>query len=124
VPGAEVAQLYVGLPEGAADRPAQELKGFRKVLLQPGDTGKVELELGPEAFATFDAKQEKWVVPAGDCTIKAGGSSRSLPLLEKVARPAPTLDPCVVPSWQYNFNHFREPFRSRARWIAGGPGVS
>jgi beta-glucosidase len=89
--GAEVAQVYVGPPEGAAERPAQELKGFRKVLLSPGETGTVEIELGPDAFATFDAKQKKWVVPAGGYTIKAGGSSRSLPLQEKVARPAATL---------------------------------
>jgi beta-glucosidase len=86
VPGAEVAQLYVGAPEGAADRPVRELKGFRKVLLQPGETATVEIELGPDAFATFYAKQEKWVVPAGDYTIKAGGSSRSLPLEKKGAR--------------------------------------
>jgi beta-glucosidase len=91
VPGAEVAQLYVGPPEDAADRPAQELKGFRKVLLQPGETATVEMELGADAFATFDAKQEKWVVPAGDYTIKAGGSSRFLPLRQNVARPAATL---------------------------------
>jgi beta-glucosidase len=69
----------------------QELKGFRKVFLEPGKTATVELELGPEAFATFDAKEEKWVIPAGDYTIKAGGSSRALPLQEKVARPASTL---------------------------------
>jgi beta-glucosidase len=91
VPGAEVAQLYVGPPEGTPDRPAQELRGFRKVLLQPGETSTVEMELGPDAFATFDPKREKWVVPPGDYTIKAGGSSRSLPLQEKVARPAATL---------------------------------
>jgi beta-glucosidase len=84
--GAEVAQLYVGAPEGAADRPMHELKGFRKVLLQPGAAESVEIQLGPDAFATFDPKQEKWVVPPGDYTIKVGGSSRSLPLQEKVKR--------------------------------------
>jgi beta-glucosidase len=84
--GAEVAQLYVGAPEGAADRPMHELKGFRKVFLKPGETATVEIQLGPNAFATFDAKQEKWVVPPGDYTIKVGGSSRSLPLQEKVKR--------------------------------------
>jgi beta-glucosidase len=76
---------------GYSTTPAQELKGFRKVLLQPGETGTVEFEVGPDAFATFDPKREKWVVPAGDYTIKAGGSSRSLPLQEKVAWPAATL---------------------------------
>jgi len=84
--GAEVAQLYVGAPEGAADRPMHELKGFRKVFLKPGETATVEIQLGPDAFATFDAKQEKWVVPPGDYTIEVGGSSRSLPLQEKVKR--------------------------------------
>ncbi len=86
IAGAEVAQLYVGAPEGAADRPVHELKGFRKVLLQPGETSTVEMELGPDAFATFDMEQEKWVVPPGDYTIKAGGSSRDLPLQEKVGQ--------------------------------------
>jgi beta-glucosidase len=84
--GAEVAQLYVGAPEGASDRPVHELKGFRKVFLQPGETGTVQIELGPEAFATFNVDQKKWVVPDGDYTIKAGGSSRALPLQKKVRR--------------------------------------
>jgi beta-glucosidase len=86
VAGAEVAQLYVGAPEGAADRPVHELKGFQKVFLQPGESGTVELELGPEAFATFNVDQNKWVVPTGDYTINVGGSSRALPLQEKVRR--------------------------------------
>jgi beta-glucosidase len=89
VAGAEVAQLYVGAPEGADDRPVHELKGFRKVFLQPGETVTVEMELEPDAFATFDMAQGKWIVPNGEYRIKVGGSSRDLPLQAKTIRGNP-----------------------------------
>ena len=38
--GAEVAQLYVSLPDGKVFRPAKELKGFKKVYLKAGESQK------------------------------------------------------------------------------------
>ncbi|NGZ77636.1 beta-glucosidase [Saccharibacillus sp. VR-M41] len=46
--GAEVAQLYVSDVVSAVTRPANELKGFRKIVLKPGESRKVEFEIGAE----------------------------------------------------------------------------
>jgi beta-glucosidase len=43
--GAEVAQLYVGQENSTVDRPIKELKGFKKVYLQPGQSQTVTLPL-------------------------------------------------------------------------------
>ena len=86
VAGAEVAQVYVRPPAGPVQRPMHELKGFKKVFLNPGEVQSVELELPRQAFAYFDEHQNEWVVPPGSYGIEVGDSSRNLPLLEKVAR--------------------------------------
>lgn len=44
--GSEVVQLYVCDPEARIVRPAQELKGFEKVALDPGETREVSFSLG------------------------------------------------------------------------------
>lgn len=36
-PGAEIVRLYIAPPQGGLHRPVRELKGFRKVFLQPGE---------------------------------------------------------------------------------------
>ena len=43
--GAEVAELYVGFPNSAVDRPVKLLRGFEKVRLQPGETRTVRFEV-------------------------------------------------------------------------------
>ena len=78
--GAEVAEVYVASPAGAVERPAHELKGFKKVFLQPGEQKTVELELNRHAFAYYDAAKQDWVVAPGNYEIQVGGSSRDLPL--------------------------------------------
>ena len=49
--GAEVAQLYVRDLVGSVTRPVQELKGFEKVMLQPGESRTVTFTLRPEDLA-------------------------------------------------------------------------
>jgi len=82
--GAEVAQLYVGQPACSVPRPVRELKGFSRVTLAPGETRRVRIPLGRDAFQFFHPAQKKWVVEAGDFTIETGGSSRELPLKRTV----------------------------------------
>ncbi|MEY2873631.1 MAG: hypothetical protein RLZZ373_1002, partial [Pseudomonadota bacterium] len=76
--GAEVVQLYVSDPVSGVDRPAQELKGFAKLALQPGETGTATITLGMRAFAWFDTARGGWVAEAGAFTLRAGASSRDI----------------------------------------------
>jgi beta-glucosidase len=76
--GAEVVQLYVSDPVSGASRPAQELKGFAKLALQPGETGTATITLGMRAFAWFDTGRGGWVAEAGAFALRVGASSRDI----------------------------------------------
>ncbi|WP_137681724.1 beta-glucosidase BglX [Aurantiacibacter suaedae] len=51
VAGEEVVQLYVRDLVGSVTRPVQELKGFEKIALQPGESRTVRFTLKPEDLA-------------------------------------------------------------------------
>lgn len=77
--GSEVVQLYVAPPAAQRSiRPAQELKGFAKVNLQPGEIVKVSFTLQESAFAYYDTAQAKWYAAPGAYTINVGQSSRDI----------------------------------------------
>ncbi len=77
-PGAEVVQLYVHDPNPKVDKAVRELKGFVKVMLQPGEIRTVSMMLKPRDFAWCDVKGGGWRVNAGNYEIAVGDSSRSL----------------------------------------------
>jgi beta-glucosidase len=79
--GAEIAQVYVQDVKSSVVRPLKELKGFQKVLLQPGETQNVSVPLDRSAFAFFDADQGAWLVEAGEFKILAGSSVRDIRLV-------------------------------------------
>ena len=70
----EVVQLYIHDVVSSVTRPVQELKGFRRVHLQPGESKRVEMTLGPEALSFFD-ETNKRVVEPGVFEVMVGGSS-------------------------------------------------
>ena len=80
--GAAVAQLYVSDDHAKAPRPAQELKGFERIELAPGETKHVTIPLTPRAFAFYDLAAHKWTINPGKFTLHLGDSSQSLPLTE------------------------------------------
>jgi beta-glucosidase len=59
----------------------KELKGFKKVFLEPGETRTVQLEITPESLAFWDIHM-KYTVEAGEFEIMVGNSS-SDPNLQK-----------------------------------------
>jgi len=73
--GSEVVQLYIRDLVSSVTRPIKELKGFRKVYLEPGETTTVTLDIAPSALAFFDVNM-KHVVEPGDFSIMVGTSSR------------------------------------------------
>lgn len=74
--GAEVAEVYVHDDASSLPRPEQELKGFQKVLLEPGEKRTLSVPLDRGAFAFYDPARKGWVAEQGDFTIVVGGSSR------------------------------------------------
>ena len=78
VAGAEVAQLYVHQDNPALQRPEKELKGFKKVFLQPGERQTFSIALAQNAFAFYDRDKKGWVAEKGDYKILVGGSSRDI----------------------------------------------
>ena len=75
--GDEVVQLYIRDEVSSVTRPVKELKGFRRVTLQPGETRTVTFELGPEAFRLWNLEMKRVVEP-GDFEIMAGDNSVEL----------------------------------------------
>ena len=84
VAGATVAQVYVAPQGGSVDRPEKELKGFDRVLLAPGESRTVTLELTPRDLAYFDVKTNDWKVEAGKYMVRVGDSSDALPLEKEI----------------------------------------
>ena len=76
--GAEVAQVYLGLPDGIGE-PAKRLVGWNKVLLQPGAqqnvTVKVDANSSSHPLSYWSTSANGWVVAPGDYTVYVGNSS-------------------------------------------------
>lgn len=77
--GAEVVQLYVRDLISSVTRPVKELKGFRKVFLNPGEKRTIALEITPETLAFYDIEMNYTVEP-GEFEIMIGRSSRDVDL--------------------------------------------
>ena len=75
--GDEVVQLYVRDDQASVTRPLLELKGFRRVTLQPGERRAVTFELRPDDLAFWNMDMKRVVEP-GTFTISAGSSSVDL----------------------------------------------
>ena len=82
--GAEVVQLYVSDKEASVSRPAKELKGFRKVNLNPGESTAVIFELTEKDFSFYSVEEAGWKWEHGDFELLLGSSSRDIRLKEKI----------------------------------------
>ena len=82
--GAEVAQLYVSLPDGRVFRPAKELKGFKKVYLKAGESQKVTISFDDKTFRFYNVKADAWEIEGGRYNIMVGSSSADIRLCAEV----------------------------------------
>jgi beta-glucosidase len=78
--GAEVVELYVHDGHSSVDRPVQELKGFQRVDLQPGETKDVHFTLDHSAMTFYSTAKKDWVAEPGDFDVLVGSSSRDIRL--------------------------------------------
>lgn len=80
--GAEVVQLYVGVPD-EAEEPPKQLKGFEKVVLDPGESKEVTIPLPDENLMMFDEFSLEWKLFKGEYKIMVGSSSRDIRLVQE-----------------------------------------
>ncbi|MFA6695197.1 MAG: glycoside hydrolase family 3 N-terminal domain-containing protein [Sphaerochaeta sp.] len=84
VSGAEVVQLYIHPLTAKIYRPKQELKGFKKVYLNAGETATIEFSVSPEDFSRWDIDTWRFVSDDGPYEIRIGSSSRDIRLHQAV----------------------------------------
>lgn len=78
--GDEVAQVYVRIPETGGIVPIKELKGFRRVPLEPGESRAIDIELDKEQLRYWDTTKEQFILPAGTFDVMVGASSKDIRL--------------------------------------------
>ena len=78
--GDEVVQLYVAYPRSAVARPRQQLRGFGRITLKPGETRTVTLKLPANTLAYWDEARQGWTVEPGPVRLRVGAASADIRL--------------------------------------------
>ena len=73
--GAEIVQLYVSDLKSSLPRPVKELKGFRKITLQPGQEQTVSFTIDRKALSFYDDTKQDWVAEPGTFEALVGASA-------------------------------------------------
>lgn len=82
VAGEEVAQLYLRDEVASMIRPVKELRDFKKLLLQPGETKKISFTITKEKLSFYNSKLE-WIAEPGTFDLMIGASSADIRLKDK-----------------------------------------
>src|SRR5581483_10857851 len=81
--GEEIAEVYGALPSDAQE-PPRRLIGWKKIVLEPGESKTVTMHVEPLYLSIYDTSKKDWRLVPGQYTISAGRSSRDLPLTGSV----------------------------------------
>jgi beta-glucosidase len=82
--GDEVVQLYVKHLNSVVSRPQEELKGFKRVTLQPGEQKTVEIPLPAESLAYWNTAKQAFEVEPDKILIEVGDSSADIRLQKAI----------------------------------------
>jgi beta-glucosidase len=83
--GAEIAEVYVALPE-SANEPPKRLVGWSKEYLKPGENKEVIVTVDPKYLSIY-VETQGWKLAPGSYTFMVGASSRDLSLKQAVSMP-------------------------------------
>lgn len=77
--GTEIVQLYLRDEVASTTRPIKQLRGFQRVLLQPGESRTLSFTLDQDDFALFsDPQGSQRIIEAGSFTVMVGGNSEAV----------------------------------------------
>jgi beta-glucosidase len=82
--GEEVVQLFLRQPDSKLERPAKELRGFRRIALEPGQTRTVDLPLTSAALAHWDMNRHAFAIDGRSLEIMVGSSSADIRLKKTI----------------------------------------
>jgi beta-glucosidase len=88
--GAEVAELYAMLPSTTKE-PPKRLVGYEKLMLAPGESREVTIDVDPLFLTVYDEQESHMRVVPGRYSFAVGGSSQALPLKQEVDLPGQLL---------------------------------
>jgi beta-glucosidase len=104
VTGKEVVQLYLKDEEASVQRPEQELRGFHKLELAPGESRQIQFVLSERDFSFYSKRHGQWIAESGDFQLLVGASSRDIRLRQRV-----TLQSTEKLNYQFSqYSFFRE----------------
>ena len=75
--GTEVVQLYIRDLVGSIARPVQELKGFERITLKPGESRTVSFKINADLLKFYD-KDLNYVCEPGDFEVMVGPNCRDV----------------------------------------------
>jgi beta-glucosidase len=82
--GDDVVQLYIHDVECSVVRAAQELRGFKRIRLKPGEKATVSLDVPAQKLAFWDEKTHAFVVEPGAFEVLVGGSSEEIRVRDRI----------------------------------------
>lgn len=83
--GDEVPQLYMHQERSTVKAPVEELRGFARIHLEPGETKTVAFTLPASRLALWDDAAHHFIVPPGAFDIYIGASSADIRLKNKIS---------------------------------------
>lgn len=83
VAGDEVVQLYIRHRQASVTRPIKELKGFKRVSLQPGERKTITFTLYANQLGYYD-RQMRYGIETGTVEVMIGTSSQSIHLTDAI----------------------------------------
>ncbi len=82
--GDEVAQLYVRHLGSRVERPNEDLRGFRRVTLKPGETRTIEFSLPASSLAYWNPDGHRWVVEEESLELAVAASSTDVRVRRRI----------------------------------------
>jgi len=84
IAGDEVVQLYVKHPGPGLPQPTEELKGFKRVSLKPGERKTVEIALPAKSLMSWNMDRHAFELEPGKLELRAGASSADIRLRKTI----------------------------------------
>ena len=70
--------MYIRDIFSSVTRPVKELKGFKKISLQPGEEKVASFTLTKESLSYYDDKKNTWIAEPGNFKIMIGASATDI----------------------------------------------